>query len=403
MQIAPQVQELVQLLGNDVLLLPWAWGTKGGKRRWKHLTAAAMRDPAHLRKLAEGNIGVALGAVSCGLCSLDIDSDTAMKEFVALNPEISNTLLTRGARGCNFWWRLVGDYPPLTTLKKHGQPWGEWRSTGSQTIIYGQHPEGHGYKITDWVKPIQIELIQIKWPEGINPLLQGGSLVSDTERTEITELPELSEPSEVTERMEVNISGKHVCGRFPTIMNHDQAVRASLPTEQHQNHQCLFTLARAIKALGLEEGREIGNIEMKKIFIQWHSQAMPFLDPSQSQDDYWFELLDAHANATHALGVDVIAVAWSNIQSKPPPTIAEQFTTPEIRKLVSLCRELQVLNKDGPFFLSTRSVQRLFGLPTPMSASRWLKGLCRSKILEVVVQGGNDTKRATRFFYLPPI
>src|SRR4030095_12176132 len=121
-----------------VLLLPWPLGKKGDKRCWKHLTAEAMNEPAHLLKLAAGNIGVALGRVSGNLCSLDIDNDEEMAAFLALNPSIGNTLYSQGSRGGNLWWRIDGGYPPLTPLKRHGKAWGEWRSTGAQTIVYGQ-------------------------------------------------------------------------------------------------------------------------------------------------------------------------------------------------------------------------------------------------------------------------
>ena len=400
---AHDILDLRQQLGDDVLLLPWPLGKKAGKRRWKHLSGAAMDDPAYLRKLVGGNIGVALGRVSGGLCSLDIDSDDDMAAFLKENPVIGNTLHSRGSRGGHLWWRLDGDYPSLTPLKRHGEPYGEWRSNGAQTVIFGQHPNGNAYKIINRVKPVTIQMIQIKWPEGIFPLLQGVSLVSDTERTELTELPERIEPTECTERTEANRSGKVVAGVVSLIMNHDDAVRVSMPTGTHQNHDCLFKLARAIKALALHDGRDIPLTEMNKIFLKWHSRAMPFLDPSQNADDYWFEFLDAHEKADHPLGIDVIAAAWSTAQSKSPPPVAEQFATTEIRMLVSLCRELQALARDKPFFLSTRSVQRLFRLPSPMSASRWLNGLCRSQILKIVVRGSNETKRATRFLYLPPL
>ena len=56
------IDHLRNLLGQDVLLLPWPKRSKGTKRRWKHRTAAAMANPKHLAKLNRAtNIGVALG------------------------------------------------------------------------------------------------------------------------------------------------------------------------------------------------------------------------------------------------------------------------------------------------------------------------------------------------------
>ncbi len=401
MKVAPQVAELRELLGNDVLLLPWPLGKKGDKRAWKHLTAAAMNDPAHLRLLGRGNIGVALGQVSGGLCSLDIDSDEELAHFLELNPEIGNTLQSRGSRGGNLWWRIADPvYPRLKPLKRYEKGWGEWRSTGSQTIIYGQHPDGHNYQIVNRVKPITIELIQIQWPEGIYPLLQGGSMGNDTERTETTEL---TERSETPERTEANRSGivSEVC--VVDLAEIDSALDISVPKQPHENHKCLFTLARAVKAFELRQNRKWTIQEMRSLFLRWHERARPFLRQNQNKDDYWFEFLEAYDNADHPLGVDIIASAWDLAQGKEFPEVARQFETDNVRLLVSLCRELQALCGDKPFFLASRTVQRLFELDSHATGARWLKGLCRSGILKVVEQGGRETNKATRFRYLPPI
>jgi len=138
-------------------------------RSRKTLTAEAMNDPAYLAKLGTGNIGVALGARSGGLCSLDIDSDEAYSDFVRLNTRIGATLRTRGARGGNLWWRLLAPYPSLTPLKRNGQAWGEWRADGAQTIIFGLHPSGCRYQFLHRTPPLTISFSDICWPPGVVP------------------------------------------------------------------------------------------------------------------------------------------------------------------------------------------------------------------------------------------
>src|SRR5690242_9646844 len=100
------VKELRDLLGHDVLLLPWPRGSKGGKRKWGHLTIAAMSDPAYLEELQLGNIGVALGQKSGGICTIDIDADDQVEPFLAANPRLASTLRTHAWRGCNLWIRV---------------------------------------------------------------------------------------------------------------------------------------------------------------------------------------------------------------------------------------------------------------------------------------------------------
>ena len=125
------VNELRDLLGHDVLLLHCKSGTKRPVGKWKELTVDVMADPAYLARLQTGNIGVALGQRSGGLCSLDIDSDDEFGAFVEQNECICQTLSTRGARGGNLWWRLQDAYPRLTPIKRAGAHWGEWRSDGA--------------------------------------------------------------------------------------------------------------------------------------------------------------------------------------------------------------------------------------------------------------------------------
>lgn len=84
--LAPHVADLIALLGDSTLLLSWPKGFKGTKKRWRHLTLAAMQDAQHLKSLAHGNIGVALGPVSANLVSVDVDSDDGFAEFLRLNP-----------------------------------------------------------------------------------------------------------------------------------------------------------------------------------------------------------------------------------------------------------------------------------------------------------------------------
>lgn len=397
MALAYHVEELRQLLGRDVLLLSWPWGKKGDKRRWKHLTADAMNDPEYLRRLEVGNIGVALGDVSGGLCSLDIDTDEGVQEFLRLNPLIANTLQSRGKRGCNLWWRVEAPYPPLTPLKRYGMSWGEWRATGSQTIIHGRHPEGHDYKLINKVAPTRIRTLDIQWLDGTTPPIKGGPIANDTEWTVQTEL------TERTERTEANRSGNGLVACASPSKGIEEALQLSLPRKSHENHKCLFTLARAVKALELSENRAFSIHEKKKVFLKWHFNANPFLRTTQSLDEYWFEFLEAYENAIHPLGVDPITTAWDNANGKSPPASADQFASAEMRLLVSLCRELQALCGKSPFFIASRTVQRLFHHDSHATGARWLKGLCRSGVLKEVEKGGPDTNKATRYRYLPPL
>jgi len=170
------VTHLRQLLGERAVLIPIKRGEKRPTEKgWQATTIEKMSEVQHLEQLRNGNIGVLLGKPSDGLCSIDIDDDTDAERFLDLNPALRLTLQSRGARGRNFWVHISGDYPDLTKLSQVGtgregeepKAWGEWRSTGGQTVIHGRHPSGSDYRILNKATPVDIPFDSIVWPEGL--------------------------------------------------------------------------------------------------------------------------------------------------------------------------------------------------------------------------------------------
>ena len=125
-----------------------------------------MSDPVYIAKLGTGNIGVSQGEVSNGLCSIDLDIDDEVESFLALNPKLATSLRTKGERGCNVWFRVIGEFQRTTKIKtSDGNNWGEFRADGSQTIIYGKHPSGCDYTFVVEAPPATVKLTEIVWPE----------------------------------------------------------------------------------------------------------------------------------------------------------------------------------------------------------------------------------------------
>ena len=401
MQDGNIVGELLDLLGSDVLLLHCRLGTKKPVGKWKDLTADAMSDPDYLARLGRGNIGVVLGQRSGGLCSLDIDSDEGVGAFNDLNRAICQTLCTRGARGCNLWWRLQGPYPGLTPLKHDGLAWGEWRADGAQTIIWGLHPGGERYRFVKGLKPLAIGFPDIRWPENMTPRFSLAPQAADTERTETTQFPESTQATERTEDTQADRSGKGEPALVPPAFTSDEALAAARARAPGGNHERLFTLARGIKAVERSQGGALSHSELKAVFERWFAEAKPHLKEGLGFDDYWFEFMEGYEHVQHPLGAGVLETTWAKAAGLPLPAVAEQFQDPNLRQVVSLCRELWLVCGRKPFFVSCRTLQRLLGHPDHVRAARWLRGLVRSKILAVVEVGGATTRRATRYRYLP--
>jgi hypothetical protein len=368
------IAKIRRMIGQDVLLLPWPKGSKGTKRRWKHLTIAAMLDPKYLAKLNRAaNIGVVLGKVSGGLCSIDIDDEELVEPFLKLNPFLAGTLRTKGARGCNFWVRLLGDYPRKFGIKANGNPAGEFRSfPNSQTIIHGTHPDEMNYRILNEAPPIEITFDQLTFPVGTR-----------TERTERTEENRRDVPP--------------VGGRYISLR---ELLLETKPVRLHNNHHLLFTLARGIKTLEAQRSEPYTRNELREVFNQWYAAALPYVRENLAAEDYFLELLELYDYADTPLGSGVVESAFLQAQSAPYPPESEQFEGSDFKLLVAFCWHLQQQTGGDSFYLSCRTVQRLFGLETHAQAARRLRGLVRFGVLEVTGKGGPKTNRATRFNFV---
>jgi P4 family phage/plasmid primase-like protien len=132
-----------------------------------------------------GNLGVLLGTPSrlkialdgseYALCTIDVDDDDATALMLAANPWLERTLRTRGSRGCNFWLWVERESYEASTRKiffagKDGaedaaRPFGEWRSDGGQTVIWGIHPKGMRYaRVGEARAPARCKFAEIVWP-----------------------------------------------------------------------------------------------------------------------------------------------------------------------------------------------------------------------------------------------
>ena len=156
-------------LGKPVFLLV-PKGMKGPVQvGWQNIAYEETLRTEYIQKLLASNIGVLMGKASSHLCSIDVDSDARAEEFERANPKLAATFQTKGARGRNFWVQVKGEYPDLFKIKAGTEDWGEWRSNGGQTIVYGTHPSGCQYTYpVRGATPVEIEFSEINWPEDTN-------------------------------------------------------------------------------------------------------------------------------------------------------------------------------------------------------------------------------------------
>ncbi len=372
--------------------------------RWKHLQ---QRQPTQteLRSMFKQTnltgMAVALGPSSGGLYCRDFDDPTAYQRWADAHPELAKLLPTvRAARAPHVY------FCSTQVLHTTTYPDGELRGLGGYAILPPSvHQTGHVY---DWANPL---------PDGPVPTVDAEAAgfcrnwgcTEGTERTEHTEENGDNKCGGSVDSVGSGLSGGSVHSGLSGhsvqegVLSEGQLVAMATPDDQHQNHHRLFLLARGVRALEKQQERELSHAELETLFDRWYRRAEPFLLDGQNRDEYWFEFLDALEHVKCPLGEDVITLAWERAQNSKVPKVAEQFVHPQIRMLVSLCRELQRSAGESSFYLACRTVARLFHLTTHTTAALWLRGLTKCKIIRETEKGGPQTNKASRYKYLHPL
>ena len=356
-----------------------------GKRAiidWKDLTADIMDDERHLASLSNMNVAIVNGEKSGGLCCIDVDDEEFGKVLLEKNPFLRDTTQTKGRRNCNYWVRFIDIYPSLYHLKFGGKKVGEFRSTGGYSVIAGEHPEGGPYTIPNKVSPIELPFEQLWLPNPPN--------LNQADYTERTD--------EDRENGRGLVSGESK----REDLSEEFVVNRSLPTSPQQNHSCLFELARGMMGLEAQSGISLSPKKKEEMFDQWY-QYNRFLREGQSREDYYFEFLASYDGVQFPLAQeDVLKSALENAQSNTPPPEVVRFKDKRMILLASICRELQLMAGNRPFFISCRNAAALVGQISHKTASKWLAGfyMMPNPLLKVIEKGGSHNNKATRYRYL---
>ncbi|MCE9555995.1 MAG: bifunctional DNA primase/polymerase [Planctomycetes bacterium] len=184
---------------------------------------------------------------------------------------------------------------------------------------------------------------------------------------------------------------------YPDI---EALVRRSLPSAAGQRHRKIFELARELKAVpSLAAAPAVSH---RAIVQRWHELALPAISTKPFEDS-WFDFLDAWDRVRKAKGESLIDEIVGRAIAAGVPEEAKHYSRPELRLLVAICRQLQRESKSGTFFLSCYTAAELIGVDDHRTAWRWLGGLCKEGILELVTKGMIKNHRASEYRYLGPL
>ncbi|QDT69058.1 hypothetical protein MalM25_19850 [Planctomycetes bacterium MalM25] len=391
-------------------ILPMRMAEKRPVVRWKRYQRKVASDATIYRwfRRTDYGVGVIFGRVSGGLASRDFDDADAYHRWAEQRPALASTLPTVATRRgfhvyCRAWPESVQE--ARRRLGSHGAKGaihlrdGELRAgVGCYSVLPpSTHPSGHVY---GWSVPLPdgdlptIDLCDVGFFEAQDAPTDGRFHPRNTVHTEYT-----VNTSNRVEEKEVALGARSTPGIAPSLaLTVERAIEDSLPTRPGQRHKLVFELARRLKAVPSLADRP--SRDLRSYVEAWHRRAVPIIG-TKPFEETWIDFLKAWENVRHPYGEGVLTVAFGRACSAGVPALADDYEQSEILLLAGLCRELQRIAGDGPFFLSCRDAGQLLGV-SHVQAARWLFLLESDGVLELVAKGDMKTRRASEFRYLAP-
>lgn len=329
-------------------------------------------------------IGVGLGEVSDNLCVRDFDKMSAYTRWAQNHPRLAAQLPT-AATGRRGGGRHVYFTADLSELR-------EWTSTGDRLILKfddgelkgggiavlppSRHRTGRRYR---WIVP----------PDDVPYVsdLQAAGLIPP----ELT--PSFHKRSPASSGAAFLLStGAATASPLaaPRFHNPEEAVKwaveTSLPTEVGQRHTKVFDFVRRLQSIPGLQGTDPQSL--RELVEIWHRKASPNIR-TKNFEQTWRDFLDGWKLADQPFGL-TMALAVQAAQGTG------------IDYIESLCRELQRLHGDKPFFLS----HRVAGILTSVSHTtgrKWIERLLSQGKLRLANQGSYSGRRASEYWYVGPM
>jgi hypothetical protein len=176
----------------------------------------------------------------------------------------------------------------------------------------------------------------------------------------------------------------------------EQAIIATIPSGPGYRNQRIFAFARYLK--GIAEYRDQPASALEHVVRKWHSKAFPFIGTKEFYPT-WKDFKVAWERVQVPIREGLLTKIVREALANPFPTAADRYEEPEIRKLISVCAQLQNANGSNPFFLGCRNAAGLIG-GDENQRTRWsgyLRQLCSDGVLKLHCKGSRG--RASEYFY----
>jgi len=162
----------------------------------------------------------------------------------------------------------------------------------------------------------------------------------------------------------------------------------------HTSNKMLHELAREIRGVEEQHGKQLPATQYKMIFDNWESASRAFL---QLNHDYFTDFLAKLDCVTVPKG-QTLGGVFERAKRRQPPSKALIIANQGVQLLATLCRELQDMAGDQPFMLHQTSVARLF-TQSQRTISNWIRALKTVGLLKLA-EAAIPNARAARYYFI---
>jgi hypothetical protein len=282
---------------------------------------------------------------------------------------------------------------------------GEYRGEGHYCLLPpSRHPFGMIYR---WLIPLPAGplpfIADVAAGGFLNPTPQSVTLVTEcTESTESTE-DNRGLLKAVMREGHSSTSSVERSSKPPPLTEIDADVERmileTLPAGVGRRNYQVFQLARSLKAIPRLADAPVDSLE--PYVRRWHHLGVASkVIGTEGFESTWVDFLLAWPKVKFPKGAEPMAGILEKAKTSPIPQAALKYDHPGLWLLVGLCRELQRVSGDKPFFLSCETARKLLKLPNRMDSWRMLFLLRHDRVIEEVEKGGPGKRRASRYRYL---
>jgi hypothetical protein len=183
-----------------------------------------------------------------------------------------------------------------------------------------------------------------------------------------------------------------------SLLSLQRAFDETLPARKSDRRRKLFLFCRHLKAHPKLATATIP--ELRPIIEDWHARMVAKIGAIDLTDTL-VAFMAAWSKVRVPAGASPVDLALAAARKgKPPAKAAAIFTEEPILLLASICRELQRLAGDGPFYLDSRTAGKLIGVDHG-TAWRLLRVVfCRADVGLLKAGEAGNRKKSNRCFYL---